>query len=199
MTLPATKSELRKQYREKRINLSDTEFVRLNGQLLTQLKQLDFSGYALVHLFLPILGNREPDTFAVAAWLKQQYPAIRLAISRSDSATAGMQHVLWDEATVLTPNRWGIPEPQNGTPIEPAAIDAVLVPLLAFDTHGNRVGYGKGFYDRFLRACRADTQKIGLSLFDATPRISDVNAFDVRLDRCVTPYRIWQFDANTAP
>jgi len=194
---PTTKQELRKIYRERRINLHEEQLQQLNDGLLAQVRTLDVGRFSTVHLFLPIAGNREPDTYAIAAWLKQAYPHIRLVLSKTDSGTHSMAHFIWDERTTLTPNKWGIPEPETGASVLPKELDAVFVPLLAFDTRGNRVGYGKGFYDRFLSECRAETAKIGLSLFEAVPIISDADEYDVALDACVTPYRTWWF--NTIP
>lgn len=194
---PTTKQELRKIYREKRINLSAEMFRSLNEELIAQVGRLDFSRFSIVHLFLPIAGNREPDTHAIADWLRQKHSDIRVVLSKVDSRTHSMQHFIWDEHTVIALNHWGIPEPQTGATVSPQDIDAIFVPLLAFDTQGNRVGYGKGFYDRFLSQCRPTAVKIGLSLFDAEPIISDVDEHDVALDACATPNQIWWF--NTAP
>ena len=69
----------------------------------------------------------------------------------------------------------------------------VLVPLLGFDERGHRVGYGKGFYDRFLAECNPKIQKIGLSLFEPVAQIDDTSDFDIPLDACITPNRIWYF------
>ena len=69
----------------------------------------------------------------------------------------------------------------------------VLVPLLCFDESGHRVGYGKGFYDRFLTKCRPDTQKVGLSYFPPVKEITDADSFDIRLDLCLTPEKVWRF------
>jgi 5-formyltetrahydrofolate cyclo-ligase len=69
----------------------------------------------------------------------------------------------------------------------------VFVPLLAFDTLGNRVGYGKGFYDQFLSECQPETIKIGLSFFEAENTITDVFEKDVRLDFCITPKKCYRF------
>ncbi|GGC25423.1 5-formyltetrahydrofolate cyclo-ligase [Parapedobacter defluvii] len=191
------KQELRKRYREKRINLSTEDFLLLNQRLLEQVHRLDMAGFSTVHLFLPIEGNREPDTYAVAEWLRHTYPHIRLVLSRTDRITHGMHHFIWAEDTLLKENHWGIPEPENGTAVSAQEIDAVFVPLLAFDIRGNRVGYGKGFYDRFLAECGPATTKIGLSLFEAEPAIGDTDVYDIPLDCCVTPQQIWDF--NTIP
>jgi 5-formyltetrahydrofolate cyclo-ligase len=69
----------------------------------------------------------------------------------------------------------------------------VLIPLLAFDRQGFRVGYGKGFYDRFLSLLSQKTIKIGLSNFAPVERIEDINKYDVKMDFCVTTEQVWHF------
>jgi 5-formyltetrahydrofolate cyclo-ligase len=69
----------------------------------------------------------------------------------------------------------------------------VFVPLLAYDKSGQRVGYGKGFYDTFLQQCKPNTVKIGLSFFAPEENIEDVSANDVALDYVVTPEGIVRF------
>ena len=93
----------------------------------------------------------------------------------------------------LVENRWGIAEPVGAPEVRPQQLDAVLIPLLAFDETGHRVGYGKGFYDRFLAECRPDALRIGVSLEPPVPRITDAWDGDVRLHACLTPERVWRF------
>lgn len=188
-----SKHELRTSYRDRRISLSAEEFHLLNRQLIARVRQLEMAKFSTVHLFLPIEGNREPDTYAIAEWIRHTYPQAHLVLSRTDRTTHGMRHFIWDDNTILKQNHWGIPEPENGIAVSAQEIDAVFVPLLAFDIRGNRVGYGKGFYDRFLAECGPATTKIGLSLFEAEPVITGVDAFDIPLDYCVTPRQIWDF------
>jgi 5-formyltetrahydrofolate cyclo-ligase len=69
----------------------------------------------------------------------------------------------------------------------------VFVPLLAFDEVGNRVGYGKGFYDKFLGNCKKEVIKIGLSFYEAEPEIIDIYTNDIRLNYCITPQNIYKF------
>jgi 5-formyltetrahydrofolate cyclo-ligase len=90
-------------------------------------------------------------------------------------------------------NKYDIPEPIHGKIVPALEIDAVFIPLLGFDVNGNRVGYGKGFYDRFLSECRPDVVKIGLSFFDPVEKINDLNKYDIPLDLCITPGKIWDF------
>jgi 5-formyltetrahydrofolate cyclo-ligase len=69
----------------------------------------------------------------------------------------------------------------------------ILLPLLAFDEKGYRVGYGKGFYDRYLSRCRLDILKVGLSMEAPMAEIGDTDAYDMRMDYCVTPEKVWEF------
>ena len=74
----------------------------------------------------------------------------------------------------------------------PKKIDVVFVPLLAFDLEGNRVGYGKGYYDRFLKNCTSECIKIGVSFFPPEKKINN-DTLDVNLNYCVTPDKIYSF------
>jgi 5-formyltetrahydrofolate cyclo-ligase len=104
-----------------------------------------------------------------------------------------MQAVITNDETDFVANEYGIPEPVTGQVLDAQLLDAVMVPMLAFDKQGNRVGYGKGFYDRFLQSCRADCIKIGLCYFDAIEIIEDAGNFDVPLNYCITPQKIYVF------
>ncbi|MEY2811910.1 MAG: hypothetical protein RI991_905, partial [Bacteroidota bacterium] len=100
---------------------------------------------------------------------------------------------LVDEQTVFQDNQYGIPEPTAGIEVTSDMIDVVVVPLLAFDKKGNRVGYGKGYYDRFLASCRNDVITIGLSFFPPVLSIDDIDFFDKKLDFCITPDSVYAF------
>jgi 5-formyltetrahydrofolate cyclo-ligase len=95
--------------------------------------------------------------------------------------------------TKIKKNSYNVPEPIDGLEVPDVKIDVVFVPLLAFDKQGNRVGYGKGFYDNFLNKCKPETIKIGLSFFSPEEKIEDISANDMKLDFCVTPDEIFSF------
>jgi len=97
----------------------------------------------------------------------------------------------------LKQSDWGILEPTFGTTKTADLFDLVLVPLLAYDIEGNRVGYGKGFYDGFLKSCKPDCQFIGLSYFEPEENPIDTIPSDIRLHYCITPKRILQFKKST--
>ena len=108
-------------------------------------------------------------------------------------ASNSMHCVAVTDDTLFDTNRYGIDEPIDGKQVLPEAIDWVLLPLLAFDRRGYRVGYGKGYYDKFLKECRDDVVKIGFSFFGPVDRISNVNRHDERMDYCITPDDIYRF------
>ena len=104
-----------------------------------------------------------------------------------------MNHYLLTDQTKLIVNEWGIPEPDNNSiPIPESSIEVVFVPLLAYDTKGSRVGYGKGFYDRFLQDSKPKLT-IGLSFFEPEENDIEVNEYDQPLDLCVYPDRVVHF------
>lgn len=184
------KSAIRKQALQQRAALSESEFLALNQLILTQFKNLDFTDVKTIHVFLPIVKKHEPNTFLLIDWLQKNHPEIQLIVSKSDFESCSMSHHPYLGKVDLKENHYGIPEPQT-TKIAEGRIDMVLVPLLAFDKRGYRVGYGKGFYDRFLGSSTA--QKVGISLFGPIEKISDVHSDDIRLDRCITPSGIINF------
>ena len=98
-----------------------------------------------------------------------------------------------DDDVILGLNKYGIPEPKNGKKIKNNLIDVVFVPLLSYDKKGNRVGYGKGFYDRFLSNLSIKTIKIGLSLYEPENYIEGIDENDIKIDYCVTPNKIFSF------
>jgi 5-formyltetrahydrofolate cyclo-ligase len=160
--------------------------------MMKQITQVDWGVYKNIHLFLPIVKFNEMDTFSIINYLGEKYPSLQIVIPRINFET--MEHIVFDSVqTVLEKNKYDIPEPLGGTLVSAAQIDSVLVPLLAFDKKGHRVGYGKGFYDRFLTQCRPETQKIGLSFFDPVDEITDADAWDVKLNKCICPDKIWEF------
>jgi 5-formyltetrahydrofolate cyclo-ligase len=68
----------------------------------------------------------------------------------------------------------------------------ILVPLLTFDLLGHRIGYGKGYYDRFLKLCRPTAQKIGISLFDPEDQLP-AEDYDIKLTQVITPSQFYSF------
>jgi len=185
------KKELRKIYKARRKDLSENQIEDLSLAISNQLLKLPIWNYTFYHIFLAIEEQKEVNTDYILNILSGKDKNI--LISKSDFETGDMMHFLLTDNTVIKKNSYNIPEPVDGIEISNDKIEVVFIPLLAFDKLGNRVGYGKGFYDRFLTNCNPKTIKIGFSFFEAEAEISDVFESDVRLDYCVTPEEVYKF------
>lgn len=189
-----TKEELRKIYLEKRLSLSIHDYTLYNSQLCENfLSSIDLSSVNVLHTFLAIEKSKEPDTHLIINRIRSTYPKIAIAVPRVNEKTERLENFLLEDPAQLIVNKWGIPEPTGGTWVPSKNIDLVLVPLLIFDKQGDRVGYGKGYYDKFLPECRSDCKRIGVSLFEPVDKIGDINDLDIRLQYCLTPSRVYQF------
>jgi len=185
------KSELRKKYKSLRSDLSKNTIDALSIDIANQLLSINIWEYDFYHLFLSIETQKEINTDFILNILSGKDKNI--VISKSDFKTGTLSNYLLTDSTKLKLNPYNIPEPVDGIEINDSKIEVVFVPLLAFDTKGNRVGYGKGFYDRFLENCKQETIKIGLSFFEAEDIIDDVSKNDIPLNYCVTPKKIYTF------
>ncbi len=195
-----TKAEIRKLYKEKRKSLTEENCANFNKKIHDLVfSRLAIHRYSPIHLFLPILRNNEPDTRLIINTLRKDF-APDIYISKSIE-NGEMLHVKYEASTVLETNTWGIEEPKDLSLslsseafFEKYKTEDILifVPLLAFDKKGNRVGYGKGYYDRFLQYATKDTAIVGLSLFEPFDLIEDADAFDIKMHFCITPERVWQ-------
>lgn len=186
-----TKKELRSKYKNLRNDLSVDAIEDFSLQIANQALKLPIWNYENYHVFLSIQEHKEVQTDYLLHILNGKDKNIM--ISKADFETRKMAHVLLTDNVVIRKNAWNIPEPQNGFAIKDDLIEVVFVPLLAYDLKGNRVGYGKGFYDLFLSKCNSNVIKIGLSFFDPEDEISDVFSNDVKLDYCITPHKIITF------
>lgn len=184
------KKELRLSYSKRRENLSEEQVSDLSLEISNQLLKLPIWNFEYFHLFLSISEKKEIDTSYILTILQGKDKNIILPKMNTDGS---LTNFLLTDSTVIKKNSYNVPEPIKGIQINPLQIEVVFVPLLAYDTLGNRVGYGKGFYDQFLASCKADVITIGVSFFEPEEKITDVIATDIPLDYCVTPQQIFQF------
>lgn len=186
-----TKTELRKKYKTLRKNLSIDALDELSMAIANKLIQMPIWDLSFYHIFLSIEEQKEVNTEFILSVLSGKDKNI--LISKSNFETGTLTHFLLTDSTKIKKNHYNIPEPTDGIEIANDKVDVVFIPLLAFDKRGNRVGYGKGFYDRFLTNCKPETLKIGLSFFEAENEITDVFEGDIKLDFCVTPKEVYTF------
>lgn len=184
------KNVLRAVYKNRRKTVSDDCLSDASLIIANTLMELPIWHLDYFHIFLPISKKKEIDTHFVLSLLQERDKHVLVPKVIYGGV---LKHYLLTDTTKFRMNSWQIPEPVDGIEITSHKIDVVFIPLLAFDVKGNRVGYGKGFYDKFLRECREDVLKIGLSLFEAEEIIDDIDEFDVPLNYCVTPKKIYSF------
>jgi 5-formyltetrahydrofolate cyclo-ligase len=187
-----TKQELRKYYTDQRKQLSSAEVENWSLVIFEQFLTHFNPKTDKIHVFLPIFEKNEINTFLL---LEQLFgsTSCQIITSKSDFKTNEMEHYFIDKNTRFEKDQYNIPTPIDATKANINELDIVLVPLLCFDKQGHRVGYGKGFYDRFLADCPKNTLKIGLSFFEPIDTISDVDVHDITLDCCITPKTIYHF------
>lgn len=188
------KAELRRDALARRRALPNEEVARRSAALWQQLRQeFPVGEWRWLHLFLPITRQKEPDTWPLIRQLWAEQPGLQLAVPTVHPDGRTLRHFQLTPETPLAANRWGIPEPVGAAEVLPLQLDAILIPLLAVDAQGQRVGYGKGFYDQFLPQCRPEALRIGVSLEPPVARVEDAWAGDAPLHACLTPERVWWF------
>jgi 5-formyltetrahydrofolate cyclo-ligase len=182
------KAELRNIYLKKAVGVPRAERERASRLIAANFCKLPrLASASVVHCFLSVDRFNEIDTSFILHAVWKHYPQVRVAVPRVDFATSQLESVLYTAASEVTANRWLISEPIAGEIVTAEKIDIVIVPLLCTDSIGHRVGYGKGFYDRFLRTVRSDCTKVGISYFPPIPAIDDVHDGDIPLDVLITP------------
>ena len=185
-----TKETVRTLFLFLRLALSPATHEELSLAIGNQCLQLPIWELEYFHLFLPITQKAEVDTSFILTLLKGRDKQIILPKVTMESS---LTHILLTDATKIVKNKWGIPEAESGIPIAPSMLQVIFIPLLGYDSQGNRVGYGKGFYDAFLKSCKPEVLKIGLSFFEPVAQVKGIHSEDILLDYCVTPETIHQF------
>ncbi len=186
-----TKKELRIKYKNLRDQIDIDSIHDISILIANNTLKLPIWDKEFYHVFLSIKEKKEVDTQPLLTILSGKDKHI--VLSKSDFEKKTMKNYLLTDNTKLEINSYRIPEPIDGIEVENNKIDVVFIPLVAFDKKGNRVGYGQGFYDRFLHQCRKDIVKVGLSFFNAEDSISNTTHQDEILDFCITPEKIYEF------
>lgn len=186
-----TKSDLRFKYKNLREQILDSELEENSLAIANNVLKMNIWNHQYYHIFLPITAQKEVNTEYILHLLSGKDKEI--VVSKSDFQTVEMSHYLLTDSTKIALNSHGIPEPVDGLEVPVSKIDVVFVPLLGYNKVGNRIGYGKGFYDKFLSRCKPEILKIGLSFFEPESEVFESYKSDIKLDFCVTPTTIWEF------
>ncbi|MCU0451843.1 MAG: 5-formyltetrahydrofolate cyclo-ligase [Bernardetiaceae bacterium] len=192
-----TKADLRRHYLAARRGLA-ADWVQQASQAIADRFFAEFLAGPLpenawLHLFLPIAGQNEVDTWPIVRRCWAEWPQVSLAVPQVQPDRVTMRQLALLPGCPVAPGPFGVPVPAQPVPAPEASLAWVLLPLLSFDERGYRVGYGKGHYDRFLARLDPQVQRIGLSLFPAGPPVLDPDRYDIRLTACLTPDKVWRW------
>ncbi len=187
------KKEARKLYHQKRSQISYTDQLKWNDLILINFQTIELPFLDHILSFYPMEEKNEVDTFILTDYLRFKNPSLQVCYPKTDFTNHTMQAVATGADAIFEGNAQNILEPVAGTIVAPHHLDLVIVPLLIFDQQGARVGFGKGFYDRYLKDCREDCIKVGVSYFEPIDSIDDTDEFDVPLNFCITPQQAYVF------
>jgi 5-formyltetrahydrofolate cyclo-ligase len=187
------KKEARKLFMEKRDAITDSQQLKWDDLILIQFQSIEIPFISNVLSFYSIPEKKEVNSFTITEYLRFRNPSLQVAYPRMAIPHTRMDAVISHADEAFADNEFGITEPIGNGIIDPADIELVLVPLLAVDKRGHRVGYGKGYYDRFLADCDPQCLKIGLSYFEPIDALEDAAGYDIPLDLCITPQQVYVF------
>ncbi len=181
-----TKSELRIEALKRRKSLSLDDYDFFCEGLEARFKNLNgFNEGSKWAIFLSIEKNKEPRMTQIFDFMWQK--GVNTYAPKT-SKGGQMEMLPFHSDTELEMHIWGIPEPKAGSPINPEELTGVLVPLLWCNTQGDRIGYGKGFYDRYLSRCLPSVRTIGISLFEPDNQVpDDLEPTDFSIQEILTP------------
>lgn len=187
------KKAIREKYLQKRLKLADEVYREYSAQIVKNFILLKYQPVNYLLSYYPLADRKEFNIEACNQVVREQSPQVKIGWPRIESDMKSMEAYQVENDGLYAKNKFNILEPINGEWMAPELIDMVFVPMVAFDSRGFRVGYGKGFYDRYLPRCRPDVLKIGFCLFEPVELIRDIHDFDVPLNFCITPSRIYEF------
>jgi len=185
-----SKNNLRDKYKALRSSLTPSLIETQSLDIANNALQLPIWDKTYYHIFLPITTKNEVNTEYILHILNGKDKSI--LVPKSDFKTNTLSHILLQENTKIQRTQFNIPEPVSGIEVLASQIDVVFVPLLAYDKQGNRLGYGKGFYDRFLASCKPSTLFVGLSFFEPE-EVIPFEESDIPLHYCISPNSTYSF------
>ncbi len=185
------KSEARQFFTNKRNHLTPSDCLKLDDLILIQFQRFNWLNMSCIGNFYPIEKHNEPNTLLLAKYLKYILPDVQITYPRI--APDGIKMDFFAETESFLENKWGIIEPLPIEMVEIEHMDAILVPMLGVDAYGQRIGFGKGYYDRYFENKTNTCLRVGISYFEPIPKLEDTHQFDVPLTHCITPSNIYEF------
>ncbi|MCP3660830.1 MAG: 5-formyltetrahydrofolate cyclo-ligase [Bacteroidetes bacterium] len=185
------KEILRKDYLNKRQKLSKEEYDKKNKNILNLfIKHFIISSKTKLHIYLSRNETKEVDTWQILKEIEKKEPLVCVPKINSNFE---LINCILNKNTILEKNIFKIEEPIKYKILNPKKLHLIIVPAIICDKRGFRIGYGKGYYDRFLRTCDKNALKIALTFFEPLKQIDDININDISMNYNITPNGIIKF------
>ncbi|WP_185882846.1 5-formyltetrahydrofolate cyclo-ligase [Blattabacterium cuenoti] len=189
------KEKYRKYFLKYRKGFSSKEIIQMSYNIFLMTKNIFFIwNYMYYHIFLPMDKYNEVHTFFIINFLLKKKKFVTVPIL--DFPNHSINNCMFHKKCILKKNKYGILEPIYKIFLPITSIDVIFIPLLIFDMRGYRIGYGKGYYDKFMFLCKKNVLKIGLNFFHPINKIEDIHQNDLLLNIGVTPNSIFYFIKN---
>lgn len=187
------KSLVRREFLQKRLDLPQEVIVSYTVAMKARFESMHLAPIEVLLSYYPLVSRQEFDVSVCDQVVLERFSRSKVAWPKTDPENSTMEAHMLEEHGLFAKNKFNILEPIGNNVIPPELVDIVFVPLVACNFEGFRVGYGKGFYDRYLKRCRPGIPKIGFCFFEPLDTIEDINEFDVPLSHCITPSRLYEF------
>lgn len=181
------KEVIRKELRKKRRDISDADFRKWSDKIISKLEeQREYKTARIIHCYVSMNDRREVNTHSLIREILLEPKRLVVPVTQFNAGI--LRHYYLESYNELKQNKWGVLEPEGGEECPIEKIELVIVPMVGGDEQGYRIGYGGGFYDRFLE--NITCPKIGLcfeqNMVDELP----IEPFDIVLDKIITEKRI---------
>lgn len=167
--------------------MSDSDYRKASATISHYvLDQQEYGSSRVIHCYVSINERKEVDTHALIKRMMQEDK--KVVVPRMNFREKSMDHIHLTSFDRLEENDWGILEPTGGPRVLTRDIDLVIVPMVGADIRKNRMGYGGGFYDRFLESL--DVPTVGLAFERCVVDGLPTDEHDVQLTKIITEQRV---------
>lgn len=181
------KKELRRIFLKTRSELAAEDIIEKSAKIMSRLFSLSEFRGAKTIMFYVDAGNevktRDGITKALSEGKRVVVPKVKKGY--------GLLAIEIKSLDELSPGTFGILEPAGEKGISPEEIDLVVVPGVAFDKRGNRMGYGAGYYDSFLPKLRPEVKKVAVAFEMQVTDSLPAEEHDVKMDLIITENTIY--------
>jgi len=184
---PKTKGEIREKLRSRRAGILESEFLSRSSSITRALQQQqEYAAARTIHCYVSMNDRREVNTHPLIAAIIEEGRDLVVPVTHFGEGT--LSHYTLTSFDELKPNKWGVLEPEDGIERTSQEFELVIVPMVGGDERGHRLGYGGGFYDRFLKEVQCPA--VGLCFEQNIISLLPIESYDIPMNKIITEERI---------